>query len=364
MNISDFLKQVYLGNSVQSWLLAAVAICLVLLLLPLIHAWLKRNRPIFLAKDNPVAQLLTVLIERTRPIARLIASLYVGQLFLVFPPALEALFDFIIVVGIWFQAAVWTTATLRFLLKRQRAVDIDGDGDVDPSPAVNVMIFLGQVAIWSIFFLVALANLGVNITGLLAGLGIGGIAVALAVQAILGDLLSSLSIALDKPFMVDDLLRVNDVEGRVEYVGVRSTRLRSVNGEQIIWPNGDLSKSRIHNLGRMSERRVVMRLNIQYEATPEQVGQVSKLVEEAVRACAEARFVSCLLAALGTYALEFELVYFGPYGDRVEWMRAVDAVNRGILERFAGAGIKIAYPVERQLNIPVNPLTPASGETG
>ena len=151
-------------------------------------------------------------------------------------------------------------------------MDIDNDGDLDPSPALNVMVFLGQVAIWSIVFLVTLANLGVNITGLLAGLGIGGIAVALAVQAILGDLLSSLSIALDKPFMVDDLLRVNDIEGRVEYVGVRSTRLRSVNGEQIIWPNGDLSKSRIHNLGRMSERRVVSRLHIQYEATPEQVG--------------------------------------------------------------------------------------------
>ncbi len=117
-----------------------------------------------------------------------------------------------------------------------------------------------------------MANLGVNVTGLVAGLGIGGIAVALAVQTMLGDLLSSLSIALDKPFTVGDLLRINEVEGRVEYVGVRSTRLRSINGEQIIMPNGDLSKSRIHNLGRMAERRVVMRLNIQYEATPEQIG--------------------------------------------------------------------------------------------
>jgi small-conductance mechanosensitive channel len=364
MTITEILNQVHLGNSVQNWLLAAVAIFLVLLLLPLIHAWLKRNRPIFLAKDNPVAQLLTVLIERTRPVARLVASLYVGQLFLVFPPVITAAFNYIIIVGIWFQAAVWASATLRFFVERRRPVDIDNDGDVDPSPAINVMVFLGQVAIWSIVFLVALANLGVNITGLLAGLGIGGIAVALAVQAILGDLLSSLSIALDKPFMVDDLLRVNDVEGRVEYVGVRSTRLRSINGEQIIWPNGDLSKSRIHNLGRMSERRVVMRLNIQYEATPDQVGQVTQLVEEAVRARAEARFVSCLLATLGSYALEFELIYFVPYGDRVEWMRTVDAVNRGIFERLAGAGIKIAYPIGRQVNIPENPLTPATGETG
>lgn len=349
MNLPDFLKQSFLGNSVQSWLLAAVAIFLVLLLLPLIHAWLKRNRPIFLAKENPVAQLLTLLIERTRPVARLVASIYVGQLFLDFPPAVESIFDFVIVVGIWFQLAIWASATLRFFVERRRPVDIDNDGDLDPSPALNVMVFLGQVAIWSIVFLVTLANLGVNITGLLAGLGIGGIAVALAVQAILGDLLSSLSIALDKPFMVDDLLRVNDVEGRVEYVGVRSTRLRSVNGEQIIWPNGDLSKSRIHNLGRMSERRVVSRLHIQYEATPEQVGKVSKLAEDAVRAQPEARFVSCLLVQLGSYALEFELIYFVPYGDRIEWQRAVDTVNRGIHQRLTDAGIRLAYPVQRRI---------------
>ncbi len=350
MDIPTFLKQTFLGNSVQSWLLAAVAIFLVLLLLPLVHAWLKRNRPIFLAKDNPVAQLLTVLIEHTRPIARLIASLYVGQEFLQFPAKVSAVFNFIIIVGIWIQAAIWAAAALRFFIERRRPADVDGDGYLDPSPAVNVMIFLGQVVIWSIVVLVALANLGVNVTGLLAGLGIGGIAVALAVQTMLGDLLSSLSIALDKPFMVDDLLRIGDVEARVEYVGVRSTRLRSVNGEQIIMPNGDLSKSRIHNLGRMTERRVVSRLTIRYEATPEQVGQVSKLVEEAVQARADARFVSCLLMQLGTYALEFDAVYFVAYSDRIVWQRSVDAVNRGIFERFTAAGIRMAYPVERQFS--------------
>jgi small-conductance mechanosensitive channel len=349
MDTPDFLNQTFLGNSVQSWLLAAVAVFLVLLLLPLIHAWLKRNRPIFLKKDHPVAQLLTVLIKRTSPIARLIASVYVGQKFLQFPPTVSAIFDFIVIVGIWIQSAIWASAALRFFVERQRPVDVDGDGDVDPSPGINVMVFLGQVVIWSIVVLVALANLGVNVTGLIAGLGIGGIAVALSVQTMLGDLLSSLSIALDKPFMVDDLLRINDVEGRVEYVGVRSTRLRSINGEQIIIANGDLSKSRIHNLGRMPERRVVSRLNIQYEATPQQIGQVSKLVEEAVRASPDARFVSCLLMQLGSFALEFEAIYFVAFGDRMVWQRAVDAVNRGIYERFTAAGIRMAYPAERQI---------------
>ena len=350
MNLSEFLSHSFLGNPVQNWLLAAGAVLLVLLLFPLARSWLRRNRPVFLAEDNPVAQVLTLLIERTRPIARVIAALYVGQKFLLLPPRVSAIADFIIVVGFWVQAAIWASALLRMFVERRRPVDVDGDGDPDPSPGINVMVFLGQIVIWSIVVLVALGNLGVNVTGLVAGLGIGGIAVALAVQTMLGDLLSSLSIALDKPFTVGDLLRINEVEGRVEYVGVRSTRLRSINGEQIIMPNGDLSKSRIHNLGRMAERRVVMRLNVQYEATPEQISQVSKLVEDAVRAQPDTRFVSCYLTQLGAYALEFDAAYFVAFGGNVDWQRTVDAVNRGIFARLAEAGIQLAYPVARRIS--------------
>jgi small-conductance mechanosensitive channel len=349
MDLSEFLHQRYLGNELKDWLLAAAVVAVVLFAFPVIRGWLRRNQPILLPRDHTLAGLMSALLDATRPIVKLIAALYLGQKFLDLPPKVDGIFNFVITIGAWVQVAFWAGATLRFFMLRQRAVDVDRDGDLDPSPAINVVLFLGQIVIWSIVVLVALGNLGVNITGLVAGLGIGGIAVALAVQTILGDLLSSLSIAFDKPFMVDDQLRIDSIEGTVEYVGVRSTRLRSVTGEQIVISNGDLLKSRIHNLGRMPERRVVQRINLRHESTPAQIDEATRLVEEAVRSQPDTRYVSFNLMQMGNCALEFDLTYFISMHGRTQHPPVVDAVNRGIFQRFAAAGICLAYPAERQI---------------
>ncbi|MEO8307018.1 MAG: mechanosensitive ion channel family protein [Pseudomonadota bacterium] len=349
--MSKILELQYFGNTLRSWLLAVAVVLSVMIVFPAVRAWLVRNRPIFLAKGHPLTELISVLIDKTRPTVRLIVALYLGLKILNVPAKVAAVADFIIIVGAWVQVAIWAGVTLKFMLERKQPEDLDGDGDLDPSPAINVVLFIGQVVIWAIVVLVALANLGVNITGLVAGLGIGGIAVALAVQTILKDLFSSLSIAFDKPFMVDDLLRIDNIEGTVEHVGVRSTRLRSTSGEQIVISNGDLLNSRIHNMGHMPQRRVVMRIHIQYEATPAQVEQVSKIVEQAVTAQQGARFVSCLLAQLGTYALEFDVIYFANPGVAPHLLRTSDAVNRAIFRQLSEAGIHLAYPVARQINV-------------
>ena len=156
--------------------------------------------------------------------------------------------------GIWLQVGLWATTALRFFLERrqQRA----GLNDAAAASTVNVLMFVGQILIWAVFVLLALDNLGVNITALVAGLGVGGIAIALAVQTILGDVFGSLSIAFDKPFVVGDMLRIDDIEGTVEHIGIKSTRLRSITGEQVILANADVLKARVRNLGRMPERRV------------------------------------------------------------------------------------------------------------
>jgi small-conductance mechanosensitive channel len=350
-NVPDFLQQVYLGNSVLNWLLAVGIVTGVMLLFPVIGAWLHQGRKRWLGSDHPAVQLPSLLVDNTRPIVRVSLALYLGQHFLEFPPKVDRVFDFIIIVGAWLQVAVWASVTLRYFVEHRQNADLDGDGRPDPSPAVAVVMFIGQVLIWAVVSLFALSNLGINITALVAGLGVGGIAVALAVQTILGDLLSSMSIAFDKPFVLGDHLCIDQLEGTVEQIGMRSTRLRSVSGEQITIANSDILKSRVHNLSRMAERRVVSRLNIQYEATPEQVARVSQLVEEAVRAQEGARFVSCALVQLGSYALEFDAIYMLTWGLGLPLSSARDAINRGILERFAAAGIKMAYPVARQINV-------------
>ena len=131
------------------------------------------------------------------------------------------------------------------------------------SPAASTSCCSSRsLLVWGVVVLLALANLGIDITALVAGLGVGGIAIALAVQTVLGDLFASLSIALDKPFVIGDALKIDDVEGTVEQIGIKSTRLRSVSGEQIILSNNDLLKSRVRNLGRMSERRGQLRFTL------------------------------------------------------------------------------------------------------
>ena len=172
-----------------------------------------------------------------------------------------------------------------------------------------------------LFLSLALANLNVEIGPLLAGLGIGGIAVALAVQTVLGDLLASLSIALDKPFAVGDALQIDTFNGTVENIGVKSTRLRSLSGEQIVMSNADILRSRVRNFGRMRERRVVMALNVSYDTPPDTLRAIPIAVREVVAAQPNTRFDRCHFMTYAESALQFELVFvvtsadYGVYAD-------------------------------------------------
>jgi len=204
--------------------------------------------------------------------------------------------------------------------------------------------------IWAVTVLLALSNLGINITALVAGLGIGGIAVALAMQTILGDIFASLSIAIDRPFVLGDALRVDNFEGTVEQIGIKSTRLRSVGGEQIIISNLDLIKSRVRNLSRATEWRALFNLALCYQTRSALLEQVPQLVAAAVRGYPGTRFVHCLLRQLGESALLFEVCFFvANHPDRDEPTQALDAVNREILRRFADAGLEFAYPTRTVL---------------
>jgi small-conductance mechanosensitive channel len=249
--------------------------------------------------------------------------------------------------------ALWASTALRFTIERHYRGDSGAGGP--GSGAVGVLMFVGGVVIWAVFALLALDNLGVNITALVAGLGVGGIAVALAVQTILGDLFASISIALEKSFVVGDALRIDDIEGTVEYIGIKSTRLRSVSGELVIISNADLLKSRVRNLGRMPERRVLFRLQLAHENDAARIEQVGHIVRRVVAAQPATRFVQCLLMALAQDALEFEVVYFVANRMDVNHAATVDAINRGIVREFAAAGIQFAYATRRVLLQQITP---------
>jgi small-conductance mechanosensitive channel len=351
----EAIEAIIRANSLRDWLLVGGVFFATFLVVPFIRGRIKARQQRWKNIESPALDLLAQLAARTKGLVLLSAALFFAENLLTIPDAvdkdiadgIDKIFRYIIVVGIAVQMAIWSATALRFFIERHYMKA--GKDDPGARASVGVLMFIVQLLVWAVFLLLALDNLGVNITALVAGMGVGGIAIALAVQTILGDLFGSMSIALDKPFVIGDSLRIDDIEGTVEHIGIKSTRLRSVSGEQIILSNADVLKSRVRNMGRMVEKRVVARLRLAFDTSPEQLAQVSGLVEKVVAAAEGARFVSCLMVEIGEYALEFEAVYFiANKGDRLI-PRSTDAVNRGIVKTFGEAGIRFAYPTARRV---------------
>jgi len=209
---------------------------------------------------------------------------------------------------------------------------------------VRAVGFLVKLGLWVVVLLLALENFGVDITALVAGLGVGGIAVALALQSILGDLFASLSIVLDKPFVIGDFLIVGDYLGVVENVGLKTTRIRSLSGEQIVIANNDLLQSRIRNFKRMFERRVPFEIGIVYGTPLEKVKAIPGILRRIVEAQDRTRFDRAHFKAFGDFALKFEIVYYVLVPDYNVYMDIQQAINLAIGEAFEEEGIEFAFP--------------------
>jgi len=200
--------------------------------------------------------------------------------------------------------------------------------------------------VWFVVILIALDNLGVNIKTLIAGLGIGGIAVALALQNILGDLFASLSIILDKPFVIGDFIIINEYLGTVEHIGLKTTRIRSLSGEQLIFSNSDLLKSRIRNFKRMYERRVVFTIGVLYQTPYEKLCRIPKMIREIVEGNDQVRFDRAHFKEYGDFSLKFEIVYWIQNPDYNLYMDIQQTINLEIYKKFEASRIKFAYPTQ------------------
>jgi small-conductance mechanosensitive channel len=340
--VEELLARTWISNSLQTWLLALAAFLATFTLLPLARRFVLSHQRRLEAMDAPAGvDLALALIARTSPLFLWVVALWAGERVLQLPAQVERVSYSVIVVAFWLQAARWGSTALRFAIERQQQ-RASAAGAPNMSGSLNVLLFVGRLAILVIATLLALDNLGVNITALVAGLGIGGIAIALAVQTVLGDLFASLSIALDRPFIVGDLLRIDDVEGTVERIGIKSTRLRSVSGEQVIVANADLLKSRVRNLGRMAERRVLFPLAIAYDTPAAASGALAESVRRVVAAQPGTRFEYCILRQLGESALQYEVCYFVAMDPPGRLLQTIDAVNRGLLQELARTGVRFA----------------------
>jgi len=212
---------------------------------------------------------------------------------------------------------------------------------------IRSVLGLGSFVLWIIGFVFLLDNLGFEISAVIAGLGIGGIAIALAAQTILGDLFSYFVIFFDRPFQIGDFITIAaDKMGAVEYIGIKSTRLRSLSGEQLIISNTDLVNSRIHNFKRMERRRVVFKLGVVYNTPPGKLEQVGKLIKDIIAGIPDAQFDRAHFFAYGDFSLVFEIVYYVLSPDYNKYMDIQQEINLKIYKDFESLGIEFAFPTQ------------------
>jgi small-conductance mechanosensitive channel len=331
-------------HDARTWLIAAAvsfgALALVVVLRAVIAGRLSRVAE---RTSNVIDDVLLHVILGTKLVFVAILSLYAGSLFLTELPEIEkSVIEKIAILAFFVQSALWASAGIAFGVKRHRERSIATDADsVTTLAAFGV---LGRIAVWTFLLLAILQNLGVEISALITGLGIGGIAVALAVQNVLGDILASLSIVLDKPFVLGDFLIVGDLMGTVEHVGLKTTRIRSLSGEQLVVSNNDLLSSRIRNYKRMRERRVVFNFGVTYETPLEKLELIPLIVKEAITSQDRIRFDRCHFFKYGDSSLDFETVYYVDDPDYNLYMDIQQRVNLLLFKRFSEEAIGFAYP--------------------
>lgn len=330
------------GNGLSQWALAAALTAATLIVTLLARLILARSLPKpELGEEVHWPAVLHEVVDRTSTLFLIIAAIYAGTTLLDLPDSAHRLIRSIFIVALFVQFALWAdriTAALlawRFTTLRSKPAMRN---------ALSLIQFILRVAVWSLALLLIFQNLGFDVTALIAGLGVGGIAVALAAQSVLGDLFASLAIILDRPFEVDDYIVFGDQSGTVQKIGIKTTRIRALTGEQISCANSDLVKMPIHNFKRMSERRVVLVLGVTYDTPADKLERIPDMVKTIVEAQDQARFDRAHFRNFGTSALEFEVVYWVLSADYTVFMDVQQAVNFAVFRGFEEEGIEFAYP--------------------
>ncbi len=336
----------YVGADAAPYVYALGVAVLAYLVLGL-ASWVVRKRLARLAESRETYAfgMAAGAAAATRQSLLFLLALYLGAAVLEVPPKAREWLQALLILILVIQMCFWAGGALRFFSEKYT-----GDNLTDQAARVTTMralLFVVRVVMYSIALVIVLDNIpGVEVTTLIAGLGIGGIAVALALQNLLSDVFASLSISLDKPFVLGDFIMVGDMLGIVENIGLKTTRVRSLSGEQLIFANNDLLNSRIPNYKRSTERREPFVIGITYDTPRDRVEAIPGAVREIIENAENARFDRAHFKAYGAYSLDFEIVYYVLTPDYATYMDVQQHINLEIHRYFEQQGIEFAYPTQ------------------
>jgi len=341
----ELLGKIYLGNTIQTWLVASGILIIAFIVLKTVHSLLiSRLSRLADKTETELDDLVVAMLKSTKFFTLLLISSYLASMVITLKASTEAYLMKAVVIVLILQAGFWASTGFSFWLERNIKMRMEQDSS--SATTITFLGFVARICLWAVILLMILGNLGVNITGLVAGLGVGGIAVALAVQNILGDLLASLSIVLDKPFVIGDFVVIDSYAGTIEHIGLKTTRIRSLNGEQLIFSNNDLLKSRVSNYRRMSERRVLFSFGVTYQTSLEKLKAIKEIVSAIINKEDYTRLDRVHFKEYGDFSLNFEVVYFVTQPDYNLYMDVQERINHEIFRQFGEEGIEFAYPTQ------------------
>jgi small-conductance mechanosensitive channel len=339
------LERIYWNNTVLDYLYVAGAILLTWLILQIFKRWIfSAIRRLTGRTNSQYDDVLISSVERfVLPYVYILINVVIIKQLNLTPRIVQVLNVAMTVVTVYFAARVFNHvlhSSLKVYMERRE----EGPARMQQLNGILVVI---KVVVWIVGFLFLLDNVGYNVTTVIAGLGVGGIAIALAAQNILSDLFSYFVIFFDKPFEVGDFISMGTASGTVEYIGIKTSRLRSLGGEQLIIPNAELVKSTLYNFKRQQQRRVVLNIKVMYDTTPESLKEIPAILTDAISSKENVKFDRAHLQGLADHFINFEAVYTVLTADYNLHMDTQQAILTDILISFRKKGIEFAMPTQR-----------------
>jgi small-conductance mechanosensitive channel len=354
--MEELLSKTYFNNTVQDYLIATGIIIGGIVILRIfkrviikrMYAWSKRT-------ETQFDDVITEALERFGLPLMNFVILYWGLNYLTLSVKASRIIEIAVGVVITFFILRLISTFIKIILHSHVRKQEGGEEKIKQLGGVMIIF---NIVIWLVGGLALFQNLGYDVTTIIAGLGIGGIAIALAAQNILGDLFNYFVIFFDRPFEIGDFIVVDDKKGTVEHIGIKTTRLKSLSGEQLILSNSDLTKSRLHNFKRMERRRIQFNFGVVYDVTPDQLREISALIKDVIEEQKHTTFDRAHFKSYGSFSLDFEAVYFVENPDYNFYMDIQQTINIRIYEEFRKRGIDFAYPTQTVISKETSDKTP------
>jgi len=282
------------------------------------------------------------MLSRTSQLLLIAMSLLIGLKFAELPDRWESAIAHGWFIALAFQIALWLDTAVHLWME-----SLTRDGKMRNPVTTTIIGIMLRIVVWTMMLLSILANLGVDITAMVASLGVGGIAIALAVQTLLSDVFASLSIGIDKPFEIGDFVVFGDIAGNIEHIGLKTTRIRSLSGEQVVCANADLLSQTIHNYKRMNTRRIVFKFGLSYKTPANKLREVSQLVRRIINDIDKAKFDRAHFLAFDNSQLTFEVVYIMQTADYNAYMDVQEEINLRLLDGVHDLEVDFAFPIRQ-----------------